>query len=199
MIGVRRVFGVILIAMAAYFAAPLLPGDGGEWLMGLTLAIGALYLLVVDRTGHEQPAIDRVMRLATAGLLVVGLSMLPVAPGRGAGAAGSDHLEWEAYDGDAFREALEAGDTVIVDFYADWCAPCRELDEKTFSDPRVAEILEDFRRFKVDQTRASSDAVALAREFDVLGVPTVMLYRDGEEVWRITGFEPPERFLKRLE
>ncbi len=64
MIGVRRVFGVILVAMAAYFAAPLMPGDSGRWLMSAVLVLGALYLLVIDRTGHEQPTIDRVMRVA---------------------------------------------------------------------------------------------------------------------------------------
>ena len=106
---------------------------------------------------------------------------------------------WTEYDGDAFRDAVDSGQPVIVDFYADWCAPCRELDEKTFSDPRVAEILDGFVRFKVDQTRASEEAVALAREFNVRGVPTVMVYRGGEEVFRITGFETPDQFLKRLE
>ena len=200
MIGVRRVFGVILIAMAAYFAAPMLPGNGGDWLIGLTLAVGALYLLVIDRTGHEQPTIDRVMRLVCAGLLVVGLSMLPVASGGGGGAISeADHMAWTDFDGEAFRNAVDSGQPVIVDFYADWCAPCRELDEKTFSDPRVADILDGFVRFKVDQTRASKEAVALAREFKVRGVPTVMVYRDGEEVFRITGFESAEQFLQRVE
>ena len=200
MIGVRRVFGVILIAMAAYFAAPMLPGNGGDWLIGLTLAVGALYLLVIDRTGHEQPTIDRVMRLVCAGLLVVGLSMLPVASGGGGGAISeADHMAWTDFDGEAFRNAVDSGQPVIVDFYADWCAPCRELDEKTFSDPRVADILDGFVRFKVDQTRASKEAVALAREFKVRGVPTVMVYRDGEEIFRITGFESAEQFLARIE
>ena len=199
MIGVRRVFGVILIAMAAYFAAPLLPGSGGDWLMGLTLVLGALYLLVVDRTGHEQPAIDRVMRLVCAGLLVVGLSMLPVASGGPATADAGDHLTWQAFDREAFQRAMESGDRVVIDFYADWCVPCKELDEKTFSDPRVAAELDDYVRFKVDQTRASEEALDLAREFEVLGVPTVVLYQGGDEAFRITGFEPPERFLERLE
>ena len=199
MIGVRRVFGVILIAMAAYFAAPMLPGRGGDWLMGVTLALGALYLLVVDRTGHEQPAIDRVMRLVCAGLLVVGLSMLPIAPGGGPAVADGEHREWAAFDQGEYEAALASGKPVIVDFYADWCAPCKELDEKTFADPRVAEVLEGFVRFKVDQTRASQEAVALAKQFSVLGVPTVMVFRDGEEVFRIIGFEPPEQFLPRVQ
>lgn len=199
MIGVRRVFGVILIAMAAYFAAPMLPDNGGDWLMGLTLVIGALYLLVIDRTGHEQPTIDRVMRLVCAGLLVVGLSILPVASGGGGAISEADHVAWTPFDGGAFQDAVDSGQPVIVDFYADWCAPCRELDEKTFSDPRVKEILDGFVRFKVDQTRASKEAVALAREFKVLGVPTVMVYRDGAEVFRLTGFESADQFLKRIE
>jgi thiol:disulfide interchange protein DsbD len=199
MIGVRQVFGIILIAMAAHFAAPLLPGEGGAWLISLTLILGALYLLVIDRTGHEQPAIDRVMRLVCAGLLVVGLTMLPAATDGDAAADRGEHLDWAAFDRNAFRQALDSGETVIVDFYADWCAPCKELEEKTFADPRVAAVLEGYVRFKVDQTRSSSDAVALAKEFNVLGVPTVMVYRANEEVFRITGFEPPETFLARLE
>jgi thiol:disulfide interchange protein DsbD len=198
MIGVRRVFGVILIAMAAYFASPLLPGAGGDWLMGLTLALGALYILVIDRTGHEQPAIDRAMRLACAVLLVIGLAQLPIAAGGGTASTADAHLEWAPYDADEMRQALDSGRPVIVDFYADWCAPCRELDEKTFADPTVAEVLDGFVRFKVDQTRATEEAVALAKEYGVRGVPTVIAYRDGSEVFRITGFEPPERFLERL-
>ena len=167
--------------------------------MGLTLAIGGLYLLVIDRTGHDQPAIDRVMRLVSAGLLVLGLSMLPLGLGGAAAVSEGDHLAWAEYDASAFRDAVDSGQPVIVDFYADWCAPCRELDEKTFSDPRVKEILDGFVRFKVDQTRASKEAVGLAKEFKVLGVPTVMVYREGDEAFRLTGFESADQFLKRLE
>ena len=200
MIGVRRVFGVILVAMAAYFAAPLMPGDSGRWMMSAVLVLGALYLLVIDRTGHEQPTIDRVMRVLAAAMLVAGVVMAPAVHLGGAKAGESaDHLAWQSYDATVVEAAIAGGGRVIVDFYADWCAPCRELDEKTFPAPNVSALLEGYSRFKVDLTRSSEESQALATEYRVMGVPTVIVFSGGEEVFRITGFEPPARFLKRLQ
>ena len=139
MMGIRKVFGVLLVALAVYFARSFLPGDVGDVGMGAVLVLGGLYLLVVDRTGHEQPTIDRFMRVVSLVLVVVGVLYMP----RG-GADGQEHLEWLAYDADAVTAAIESGEPVIIDFYADWCAPCRELDEKTFADSRVAEKLVGF-------------------------------------------------------
>ncbi len=200
MIGVRRVFGVILIAMAAYFAAPLMPGDSGRWLMAGVLVLGALYLLVVDRTGHEQPTIDRVMRVLSAAMLVAGVLMAPgLRSHEAAEGTGGGHLEWQAYDPGSAQAAIAGGAPVIFDFYADWCAPCRELDEKTFSDKGVMDALAGYQRFKVDLTRSSEANQVLTTEYRVVGVPTVIVFSGGEEIFRITGFEPPERFLKRLQ
>ena len=200
MIGVRRVFGVILIAMAAYFAAPLMPGDSGSWLMSGVLVLGGFYLLVVDRTGHGQPTIDRVMRALAAGMLVAGVLMMPgVRHGGAAVEGGGSHLEWQAYEAVSAKAAVAGGGPVIIDFYADWCAPCRELDERTFSAPEVGAVLDRYTRFKVDLTRATDSGQALIAEYGVMGVPTVIVFSGGNEVFRITGFEPPDRFLKRLQ
>jgi thiol:disulfide interchange protein DsbD len=139
------------------------------------------------------------MRVTCVVLVVIGLTLLPVHESGGKSTAGGGHLEWATYDSDSAREAIEAGRPVIVDFYADWCAPCRELDEKTFADPSVRVVLERYVRFKVDQTRASEEAVAVAREFEVRGVPTVIIYQNGTEVHRITGFEPPAQFIERIQ
>jgi thiol:disulfide interchange protein DsbD len=194
MIGIRKVFGILLVALAVYFARPFLAGDVGDIAMGAALVLGGLYLLVVDRTGHQQPTIDRFMRVVSLVLVVAGVLQLPL------GAAPEEsHQEWLAYDADAATAAIESGEPVIIDFYADWCAPCRELDEKTFSDPRVAERLADFHRFKVDQTRSNPVGDEAALEYAVMGMPTVIVFRDGEESFRITGFEPPDVFLGRLD
>jgi thiol:disulfide interchange protein DsbD len=73
MIGVRKVFGVILVALAAYFAAPLLGPTAAAWTMGLALILGGAYILLVERTGHPQPTIDRVMRVIATAIIVVGV------------------------------------------------------------------------------------------------------------------------------
>lgn len=194
MIGVRKVFGVLLLALAVYFLRPILPASAGAWAMGAVLLLGGLYMLVIERTGHEQPAIDRVMRLLAAVMMIAGVLYLPL----GGGTTHEEKLAWQQFHEAAVRSAVDSGRPVIIDFFADWCAPCRELDEKTFADPRVAERLGGFDRFKVDMTKATPANRKLAAAYGVRGVPTVIVYRSGHEAFRITGFEPPERFLTRL-
>jgi thiol:disulfide interchange protein DsbD len=89
----------------------------------------------------------------------------------------------------------------VIDFYADWCLPCKELDDKTFSDPRVAAELQRFVRIKADLTSAEDPTTkALTKQYGIIGVPTIVfLDASGNEVpsARVTGFEPPEKFLER--
>ncbi len=195
MVGVRQLFGVLLVALAGYFARPLFPPATGDAVFAGLLVTGGLYLLLVARPGHEHPWIDRLMRLASAAVLVAGVLLAPARTP--AGAAG---LTWRAYDEGAVDQAMATGRTVVLDFYATWCVPCKELDEKTFSSPEVAARLAGFARFKVDLTRNDPETDRLRRRYDVAGVPTVAFFRAGKEVaaTRLTGFEPPAAFLARL-
>lgn len=195
MIGVRKIFGILLIALAVYFARPLMPAAVAGWLMALTLILGGLFILVFDKAGRESAAIGVVIRILAAALIVAGVLQIPRAPT----ASGEGVLTWKSYDAGAVRTALDSGRPVIIDFYADWCVPCKELDTKTFADPRVAKRLADYDRFKVNMTRSTEENSKLAGQYSVRGVPTVILYRDRREVHRITGFEPPRQFLARLQ
>ena len=90
---------------------------------------------------------------------------------------------------------------MIVDFYADWCMPCKELDEKTFSDPNVAAELARFTRIKANLTAAEDPkTIALTKEYAIVGVPTIVfLDANGHEIpsLRLTGFEEPGKFVER--
>lgn len=196
MLGVRQVFGVLLVALAGYFVAPLLPAPRGDQLVAVTLILGGAYLLLVARPGHQHPWIDRVLRAASAGVLVAGVLLFPArtteAPGK---------LAWQPYDAREVEAAIAAGSPVVLDFFATWCAPCKELDKRTFSHPEVAARLAGFARFKIDLTTSDPATEAIRTRFAVAGVPTIAFFVGGKEVVeeRLTGFEPPERFLRRLD
>ncbi|MCU0291843.1 MAG: thioredoxin domain-containing protein [Thermoanaerobaculaceae bacterium] len=196
MLGVRKLFGVLLIGLAAYFLKPLLPGPWGDWLLALALGLGGLYLLVIARPGQELPAIDRFMRLASAALIVAGVLL---APARGGGDRAE--LPWKPYDEAAVTAAIGSGQGVVLDFYADWCLPCKELDKLTFSEARVAPRLGQMALFKVDLTSSTPATDALRARYKVAGVPTIVFYRGGREVdgTRLTGFENADAFLRRLD
>lgn len=194
--GIRRLFGVLLVALAFYFARPLLPGPWGDRLLALSLLLGGLYLAVIARPGREVEAVDRAMRAMTLLVAVTGAWLWPQSS-----PAPAPSLTWEKADAAAVQQAVASGVPVVVDFYADWCLPCRELDEKTFSDSQVQAKLASFRRLKVNLTRASAETEELRQAYGVAGVPTVIFFRQGAEVVsaRLTGFEPPPAFLQRLE
>jgi thiol:disulfide interchange protein DsbD len=90
---------------------------------------------------------------------------------------------------------------MIIDFYADWCIPCKELDAMTFSDPKVIEETKKFSAYKADMTKSLSDEVSTLRnKYNIVGVPTVLIINSkGKEVQRITGFVNSNEFLKIIQ
>jgi thiol:disulfide interchange protein DsbD len=196
MLGVRQLFGVLLLILAVYFVKPFVPGGHGDLVEAVARIVGGLFLLVLARPGHDIPSVDRFMRLASAAILAAGLLGLP----GGAGAKG-DELAWQRFDEAAVEAAVASGQPVVLDFYADWCIPCKELDEKTFSHPGVAARLASFARFKVDLTRSTRENAAIRARYQALGVPTIVFYNRGAEVagTRLSGFEEPAEFLARLD
>ncbi|MEK6651208.1 MAG: thioredoxin fold domain-containing protein, partial [Bacteroidota bacterium] len=106
---------------------------------------------------------------------------------------------WEPFSQERLVEARENGLPVVMDFSADWCIPCKELDLNTFTDAEVIKATRDVARLKVDLTQFDSpESEALRREFNISGVPTIVfLGPDGTETpnTRILGFVPPREFL----
>ena len=185
--GIKKIFGWVLLAMAAYFLRPVFPAPVGPWLLPAVLIVGAAVLLA-----------GRALRLparAAAAVVFVAAALFFVP--RSAPASGQP--EWRPYAASALETA---GRPAIVDFAAGWCVPCRELDEKTFSDPRVREALSRRALFKADLTQARSpDTIALSQRYEILGVPTIVfLDGDGKErrELRLVGFEDADAFLARL-
>lgn len=189
MVQVKKAMGFVLIAMAIYFLRPLTGESVFRWGVAGSLLIGAAFLFASrSKTG-------RVMRFACGALLLVAGAAFAIPRGGGV------QLSWTKYDAKAIEAAVVSKKPVIIDFYADWCLPCKELDQKTFSDARVADELERFVRIKADLTRPEDEATKeLTKTYAIVGVPTIVfISSEGHEVpsLRLTGFEGPEAFYER--
>jgi thiol:disulfide interchange protein DsbD len=183
--GVKKIFGWLLLAMAAYFLRLVLPPPFKGWLLPGVLILGALFL-VVRRLGLPAAA-----RFSTAVLFLAGAFFF----------APRAVLGWQAYSDASLAAAV--GKPAVIDFTADWCIPCVELDQRTFSDARVRAALSNHALFKADMTKGGDPAaVALTEKYAIRGVPTVIfLDASGKEIAeaRLVGFEDAGKFLERLE
>lgn len=189
MVTVKKGLGFVLIAMAVYFLRPIIGDDAFRWGVAASLLIGAIFVFVSRSQGAK------VMRFGVAILLLIAGVAFAIPPKKEAG------VEWDKYTAQQLADARAAGKPVIIDFYADWCLPCKELDAKTFTDPAVIAELNRFTRVKANLTVTSNATTqALTKQYGILGVPTIVFVDSkGVEVpdARLTGFEPPADFLKR--
>jgi len=195
LIWVERIFGVVLTGAALFYLALALAPQYSIYVVPLTLFLGGLYLGFLDHSGRGKKIMQRVQWTFGAVCIVFGVMT--------ARSLSNETVAWETFSDERLAEATNNGQPVIMDFYADWCIPCIELDRNTFTDDRVIAATRDLARLKVDLTHFDSpEAEALRQRFDVSGVPTIVfLYSDGNEERssRIVGFVPPDDFLKRLE
>ena len=190
MVQVKKGMGFVLVAMAFYFIRPLTGDEVYRWGVALSLLAGAAYLFFISTAAR-----GKTMRIAIAILLLAGGVAFAI-PRNDRSA-----VDWKKYDAKEVAEARAAGKPVVIDFYADWCLPCKELDQKTFTNEAVGSELERFARFKADLTAPDDETTrALTGQYGILGVPTIVFLdssgREARDV-RLTGFEGPEKFVAR--
>lgn len=188
---VKHIFGFILIAMALYFLLPLIPKDISGYILPVYGILVAIYLLFFDKAASSVKGF-KIFKIVFS-IIVILISVYSIIP------SDKQSIEWNTYS-DQSLSNLEGKRGAIIDFYADWCIPCKELDALTFSDSKVIELSKDFVTLKADMTKSVSPEVSALREkFKVVGVPTVLIINsEGKEVNRITGFVNAEEFYKIL-
>ena len=109
---------------------------------------------------------------------------------------------WQKYTTQKVEEAKKQGRPVIIDFYADWCLSCTELDELTFSQPEVIERSPHFTMIKVDATSPSKELKKITDQYEVYGLPTIIFINSKGEVLKdltLTGFEKASLFTRRMD
>jgi thiol:disulfide interchange protein DsbD len=185
---VKHIFGFILVGMALYFLLPLLPNSISGYILPVFMILTSIYLLFFEKLANSVKGFRIFKIVFSIAIMAVGVyALIP---------SETNSVEWKPFTEDALAEISGRG--VVIDFYADWCIPCKELDALTFSDPEVIQLSKEFETYKADMTKSLSPEVENIRErFKIVGVPTVLILNsNGEEVERITGFVNAKAFYK---
>lgn len=189
----RFVTGAALFLAALYYASLSVPPH-----VFRAIATGVLAALAIDRIAwarHAQSA-----PWAGVALLFVAAAAPVALLDLGARGAGNDAvLSWRGDAEAALAEARAGRRFAVVDFTADWCLACHELDRLTLRHPEVASLLDGAERIRVDATRMSERVERLFARFRVLGLPNLVVVSPAGEVVedaRITSFVPPEEAVR---
>lgn len=221
---VKTVLGVALVLVAFSFVRPFVwpkPPDLAisPDLLGILSAVlvaAAVLAGAVSRSFHG-PAPEKLLKLGGVVLLTLALAgrfewivgadrvggLVPAAAAEEGGATPvAGKIRWLHDEAEALRVAKAENKPILIDFYADWCTACTELDKFTFTDARVrAEVAQRFVPLKVDGTEETDAIRALQQKYGVVGLPLVTVVSpDGKQLAspKIAGFLEAEPFLKEL-
>lgn len=195
---VKKLFGVVLATLGLNYVLLGLAPRFSPYLVPAALVLGGLYLGFMEKSANARRGFKLMKNVGGALAVVAGVWLVLQVT-----TAASRSIPFRAYDEAAVAASLAGGRSVLLDFSADWCAPCHELELQTFPDPKVVAAARGFDAYKVDLTNDESPEVAAHRaKYAVRGVPTIVFLRpDGSEVReaRVEGFVNATEFVKRLE
>lgn len=197
--GVKIIFGFMMLGLALYTAQPLMSVNLYEIVFPLFLILGGVYLILVDRKAVNSATFTRIKYTIAIAVIIWGAMNLHFSEEKQS--AGGKY-EWQMLQTQKqIDESVlkSSSKPTIIDFYADWCAQCKELDKYTYIDPKIIELSKKFNNIKVDLTKGDKE---IEGKFKIQGLPVVaFIDKNGKERedLRITGFLKPEEFIKVME
>ncbi len=218
---VKAVFGIMMLGVAVWLLSRVLPGVITQLLSAILIFVSAIYLGALRQHNSETTAPQLFWKgigltvLIYATLMIIGAAtgksnllqpLASFAVHSGTQATENTGLKFQVIKSQSelnkvLAAARDKGQSVMLDFYADWCVSCKEMDETTFKDPSVMAALTNTLLLQADVTQNNDLDKQLLQHFDILGPPAIVFYdSSGQELKasRIVGYVPPTQFMSHL-
>ncbi len=213
---VKKFFGVLMLGMAIWIVSPVVPPVASMLAWAALLIFSAMYLHALDPLPAHAHGWQRfwkgvgVVSLLTGAALLVGAlagsrdPLQPLAVLRSAAAPAADHVRFErvATVAELEQRIASAKQPVMLDFYADWCVSCKEMERFTFNEAQVKSRLRNMLLLQADVTANSDHDKALLAKFNLFGPPGIVFFdKSGREIdgLRVVGFQNAGEFLPVLD
>jgi thiol:disulfide interchange protein DsbD len=214
---VNRFFGVLLLATALWLVSPVIPAWVNMLGWAALMIVPAIYMHALDPLPATASGWQRLWKGVGVALLIAGGAMLvgllggardPLQPlsvlhGTGAAAVSPAPTFQRVRTVAELDERIKsAGQPVMLDFYADWCVSCKEMEKFTFADAKVAAQMNKMLLLQADVTANNDDDKALLKRFGLFGPPGIIFFdAKGTELTelRVVGYQPPGQFLPTVE
>jgi thiol:disulfide interchange protein DsbD len=213
---VKKIFGVILLAVAIWLVSPVLSTDAHMLAWATLLIFSGVYLRATDSLPVEASGWLRFWKACGMLALVLGLSLLigvlsgakdfryPLKPAlsslSSSAATTAPTFQRVKTWAELQQKLSQSQQPVVLDFYADWCVSCKEMEHNTFSDPTVQQSLKGMTLLQVDVTQNTDDDKALLKAFGLFGPPAILFFDAKTMVShaRVIGYQAPEQFIDTL-
>ncbi|AJC23130.2 protein-disulfide reductase DsbD [Pandoraea pulmonicola] len=217
--GVKRFFGFLLLGVALWIVRPLLPTPVLLLAWGVLLLVAATFMRVFDSLPDGTSGVRRLFKGLGVAVALLGAVALvgaaagardPLAPLAGltatasaTGVAAAEGARFQRVHSVAELDQIVASASrpVMLDFYADWCISCKEMERFVFTDPKVKARLDQLVLLKADVTANNADDQALLKRFGLFGPPGIIFFEGGKEIpgTRVIGAQSPDQFLRSLD
>lgn len=217
---IKHFFGLVLLLVGIWLLSRLLTPTYSLWLYGIVLFVYALMQGALDHSRRLRQAVY-ILVVFYAGLLILGAAaggsslLTPLKPYSAvpampisiasSNAALKDSGHFETISGDRLAATLAAAKAanqpVLVDFFAEWCTACKELDRTTLSNPKVLAAMKDLRLLRVDITKINDANRQLMQRYHIIGLPALVFFApDGNEIAnaRVLGYMNSDQWLTHL-
>lgn len=216
--GVKKAFGVMLLGVAIWIVSPVVSPLFSMLAIAALLIFSAIFLHALDPLPHTASGWQRFWKGAGVVSLLIGCTLIigalagsrdplqPLAILRAAQASNQEAAQHPRFNKISSVAELEtvlqqAQKPVLLDFYADWCVSCKEMERFTFTDANVAKSMQAFELIQADVTANSAEDKALLQRFQLFGPPAILLLdhqNKGEERKRFIGYQPADKFQEAL-